>query len=147
MVDISNETAQETDSRLSALLPDCRVTVHKPLYGWVALPPRVHPFGVRDDALALVQDQGTWSQLVPADDESLELFKIFTVHFPERLDNSGFVGWLASRLKSEFGTGVFVVCGYNPDDGGIYDHWGCPAAIAAEVLDSVRKLVGGEDLE
>jgi hypothetical protein len=28
-----------------------------------------------------------------------------------KVDNSGFVGWLASHLKAAIGTGVLVVCG------------------------------------
>ncbi|MGI5346709.1 DUF6196 family protein [Streptomyces sp. CA-250714] len=44
-------------------------------------------------------------------------------HFPAAADNSGFVGWLASELKDQLGTGVAVLCGYNSAQGGIYDYW------------------------
>jgi hypothetical protein len=36
------------------------------------------------------------------------------------------VGWLASHMKQTLGSGVFVVCGQNHRQGGIFDYWGCP---------------------
>jgi hypothetical protein len=58
------------------------------------------------------------------------------------LDNSGFVGWLASHLKTAVGTGVFVVCGQNTRRGGIFDYWGVPVEAADAVLAEVRRLRG-----
>jgi len=49
---------------------------------------------------------------------------------------------MASRLKQRFGTGVFVTCGQNRGDGGIFDYWGVPAALAGEVLQEVRRMAG-----
>ena len=43
-------------------------------------------------------------------------------HFPAGVDNSGFVGWLASHLKVVLGTGVLVVCGFNSQRGGVFDY-------------------------
>lgn len=60
---------------------------------------------------------------------------------PPNADNSGFVGWLATHLKTQLGTGVFVVCGSNHERGGIYDYWGCPADLldqATQVIDELR---------
>jgi hypothetical protein len=64
---------------------------------------------------------------------------------PAGMDNSGFVGWLATEFKRRLGTGVFVVCGQNRDRGGIYDYWGCPVQVraqAAQVLDELRAGTG-----
>ena len=38
------------------------------------------------------------------------------------------------------GGGVFVVCGQNSRRGGIYDHWGCPEAVADQVLETIHAL-------
>jgi hypothetical protein len=83
-----------------------------------------------------------WSQLVPCDDPAEELFGLFRFHFPAGVDNSGFVGWLASLLKERFGTGVFVTCGQNKDEGGIYDYWGCPFDLRIPITAYVRDLTG-----
>lgn len=68
---------------------------------------------------------------------------VFRFHFPEHVDNSGFVGWLAMRLKRDFGTGVFVTCGQNRDEGGIFDYWGVPASLASGVFAEIQALVEG----
>ena len=68
-------------------------------------------------------------------------FKIFSFHFKDCADNSGFVGWLASHLKTELGTGVFVTCGQNIKRGGIYDYWGCPIEISEDVVSEIKKLI------
>ena len=69
-----------------------------------------------------------------------ENFRVFSFHFQDGLDNSGFVGWLASRIKKELGTGVFVVCGQNTNKGGIFDYWGCPISVADKVIELVEQL-------
>ena len=73
-----------------------------------------------------------------------EPFALFRFHFPDGVDNSGFVGWLASLLKEELGTGVFVTCGSNSLDGGIFDYWGIPSALREQGFAVVRKLCGIE---
>ncbi len=70
-------------------------------------------------------------------------FAIWRFHFPQGADNSGFVGWLATHLKTRIGTGVFVICGQNSNDGGIFDYWGCPWELRDSVLSEVRALVAG----
>jgi hypothetical protein len=95
----------------------------------------------RADALALVHDDQVWSQLVPCSDGNAELFGILRFHFPLGLDNSGFVGWLAGRLKSKFGTGVFVTCGQNSSRGGIFDYTGCPMDLKDQVFAEIRSLL------
>ena len=95
------------------------------------------------DALALVRDDQVWSQLLPHRGEG-ESFALFRFHFPAGVDNSGFVGWLASLLKEELGTGVFVTCGSNGLDGGIFDYWGIPEALRDQGFAIVSKLCGTE---
>ena len=65
---------------------------------------------------------------------------VFSFHFRSGLDNSGFVGWLASALKQQLGTGVFVVCGQNSRRGGIYDYWDCPAQLRDDAARVIRQL-------
>ena len=67
---------------------------------------------------------------------------IFSFHFDGCTDNSGFVGWLASHLKTKLGTGLFVTCGQNTKRGGIFDYWGCPSELEDKVLQEVRLLRG-----
>ena len=92
------------------------------------------------DALALVRDDAVWSQLAPCGPDAPEPFALWRFHFRAGADNSGFVGWLATHLKSRFGTGVFVVCGQNSADGGIFDYWGCPWELREDVIAEVREL-------
>ena len=94
------------------------------------------------ETLAVVRDQESWSRLVPLTQESdgVERFGIFSFHFADQVDNSGFVGWLATHLKAELGTGVFVVCGSNRARGGIYDYWGCPIDLLDRAVAVVRAL-------
>lgn len=140
MVDISHESPQATERRLLEVTRRARLTAYRATYAYLEFPLPEFPAAVRADALALVRDDAVWSQLVPCDDPARELFALFRFHFPAGTDNSGFVGWLASRLKQRFGTGVFVICGHNRDDGGIYDYWGVPAALADEVRVELEAL-------
>ena len=138
---ISHETQQQTDTRLRGVMRLCTLKAYPDSYAFVEQPlmPGSTPT-VQVDALALVRDDASWSQLVPCSDATEELFGLFRFHFPASVDNSGFVGWLASLLKAELGVGVFVVCGQNSADGGIYDYWGCPLEARADVLRIVQSL-------
>lgn len=104
------------------------------------------PFSEVSKALAFVRDEEVWSVLTRAGPAATEPFGLFSFHFVEGLDNSGFVGWLASRLKLVLGTGVFVVCGQNSRRGDIFDYWGVPLTLkadAARVLNQLRMTAGG----
>ena len=143
MVNISRETTSQTEARLRRVITSSRLTVFDGAYAFEEFP--LSDFGARASpkALALVRDESVWSQLVVSYDENSERFGVFCFHFPKNADNSGFVGWLASHLKTKFGTGVFVTCGQNSKDGGIFDYWGCPLELRDQVVTEVRALVGG----
>lgn len=143
MVSISHETHEQAERRLLAVTSRARLQTYEGGYAFLEFPLAEFPRAVRADALALVRDDMVWSQLVPCDDPAEERFGLFRFHFPAGADNSGFVGWLASRLKQRFGTGLFVTCGQNRKDGGIFDYWGVPIALAAEVIAEVERLVAG----
>ncbi|MFN8736168.1 MAG: DUF6196 family protein [Betaproteobacteria bacterium] len=140
---ISNETQHQTESRLRAVISAAELQVLPGEYAFVERPLSSFPIELVDQALALVRDKEVWSALVPSSHPGDERFVIFSFHFAPGQDNSGFVGWLASSLKRTLGTGVFVVCGQNSGRGGIFDHWGAPAALRAKVLSAVSQLRSG----
>ena len=142
MVHISRETPEQTEARLVEVIRRCELEVFDGSFAFSEFPLDRFPDLVDPDALALVRDDDVGSQLAPHDARAGEAFTVFQFHFPPDLDNSGFVGWLATRLKQRFGTGVFVVCGHNHARGGIFDYWGCPTGVADDVLAEVRQLVG-----
>ncbi|MCW4115501.1 DUF6196 family protein [Mangrovibrevibacter kandeliae] len=142
MVDISVETPQQTERRLRRAIAEATLDVMDGSWCFREFAPADFPGAASPDALALIRDEDGWSQLVPASDDAGETFGLFGFHFPNGQDNSGFVGWLATHLKTRFGTGVFVVCGYNAARGGIYDYWGCPSSLAEAVFAEIRLLNG-----
>ena len=142
MVSISRESADQTDQRLRRVIRLSRLKVYGVPYAFDEFPTTDFAFRADPHALALVRDDELFSQLRPATLNSAEPFCLWRFHFPQDADNSGFVGWLASHLKSRFGTGVFVVCGQNTSDGGIFDYWGAPWKLQGPVLDEIRSLCG-----
>lgn len=146
MVDISTETPEQTEARLRRVVAAAQYEELPGLWTFhespLADPPAVDPA-----VLAIVRDEDTWSALRPATATAAdtELFGVCSFHFPPGLDNSGFVGWLATLLKRELGSGVFVVCGSNSRRGGIHDYWGYPAALRAEVAGLIGRLRSAEN--
>lgn len=138
---VSKETPRQTHQRLLQVLATAELEVFAGTYAFteVAVPDAASHLS--PDALAHVRDGEVWSQLVASSDPALELVRIFCFHFPAGIDNSGFVGWLASHLKTALGTGLFVICGQNSQRGGIFDYWGCPAKLAEAALSEVRLLI------
>lgn len=141
MVSVSHETEAQTDARLRAVIRQSRLAVLPGAWAFEEFPRAQFATKANPEALALVRDEAVWSQLVPSQSTQAEKFSVFCFHFPEGADNSGFVGWLASHLKRKFGTGVFVTCGQNTGDGGIFDYWGCPMALGKQVVAEVQALV------
>jgi hypothetical protein len=140
---VSRETPEQTDQRLRHVAAATDIEVLEGEWWFEEFP--LERFGdrVRPDAIAVVRDSDGWSQLVQArtDDRPTERFRLWCCHFPADLDNSGFVGWLATRIKRKTGSGILVVCGQNSARGGIYDYAGCPADVADVVLEEVRALI------
>ena len=143
MVDIFVETPEQTDRRLLTVIRSAELCVLTGRFCFSEFALAAFPGAVHPGALALIKDENGWSQLAPCSGDDVEAFGLFSLHFPDGADNSGFVGWLATRLKQRFGTGVFVVCGYNASRGGVYDYWGCPAVLANDVIAEVRQLNEG----
>lgn len=141
MVEISQETPAQTENRLLKVIAQSEFKIFAESYAFEEFPLNNFSDLARQDALALVRDDEVWSQLVPCVDSNQELFKIFSFHFKNCTDNSGFVGWLASHLKTELGTGIFVTCGQNFKRGGIFDYWGCPLEISEDVVSEIEKLI------
>ena len=141
MVEISQETPDKTETRLLKVIARSKFKIFAESYAFEEFPLDRFSQLARQDALALIRDDEVWSQLIPCIDSNQELFKIFSFHFEDCADNSGFVGWLASHLKTELGTGVFVTCGQNLKRGGIYDYWGCPLEISDKVISEIELLI------
>ncbi|MBA3676940.1 MAG: hypothetical protein H0W74_05990 [Sphingosinicella sp.] len=138
---VSQETADQTDERLRAVIAASDLVWYESAYAFEERAVDRFPLADIVDALAFVRDEQVWSVLKPAGPNAAETFGLFAFHFPDGMDNSGFVGWLASTMKQQLGTGVFVVCGQNRQRGGIFDYWGVPIDLkeeAAEVLDRLR---------
>lgn len=144
MVDVSIETPQQIETRLNRVIRLARMEIYDAPYAFKEFPLTDFAEKARHEALAFVRDDDGWSQLVPADSSDKDAFMLVRFHFPEGIDNSGFVGWLASRFKHRFGSGVFVICGQNGKDGGIYDYWGVPLAVADAVRSDLHGLLRGE---
>lgn len=135
---ISKETKEETEERLKKVLKTSSFKIFEEPYYFRET--SVNEFQFDPDALAMVKDDEVWSLLVPVEKDGTENFKIFSFHFEDGLDNSGFVGWLASKIKEKFGSGIFVICGQNSNHGGIFDYNGCPIDISEEVINYIKKL-------
>jgi hypothetical protein len=138
---ISKETLAQTEKRLLKVLSKAELVVFDGAYTFEEFPISELKSKAKDTALAFVRDEEVWSQLIPSQDTTKELFKIIGFHFPKGLDNSGFVGWLATHLKQKLGTGVFVTCGQNSSRGGIFDYWGCPYEIGESFIEEIVSLI------
>lgn len=139
---VSRESSQQTDARLTRVLRESELIVYSDPYAFLEVDVSEFPIHLLPEALAFIRDEDVWSALVPSSNPVHERFVLFGFHFTPGLDNSGFVGWLASHLKAVIGTGVMVVCGQNSNRGGIFDYWGAPLSVASEVLAEIDRLRG-----
>jgi hypothetical protein len=141
---ISQESAHQTHARLGNVLAEAEFVVYEQPYSFVETDVSRFPEELLRVALAFVRDEDVWSALVPTLSPQQEQFLIFGFHFKSDLDNSGFVGWLASHLKACMGTGVLIVCGQNSVRGGIFDYWGAPWSVGKQVIAEIERLrLGG----
>lgn len=139
---ISQETPDQTSNRLGKVIAEAEFVLYERPYAFVEAAASKFPQELLTEALAFIRDEDVWSALVPSSNPEQENFILFSFHFTQGLDNSGFVGWLASHIKAKIGTGVFVVCGQNSQRGGIFDYWGAPLSVAGQVIEEVRRLRG-----
>ena len=144
-MNISLETETEISLRLKRVILESRLTVYQDEYVFEEFPINKFKSRVNENALAIVRDDQVWSQLIKIQNPKSEAFAVWRFHFPVDADNSGFVGWLATHLKVLFGTGVFVVCGQNSNDGGIFDYWGCPIELKEQVFSELRRLMNPQE--
>lgn len=143
-MNVSRELADQTRRRLGHVLATADLDVLPDTYAFVEYPVASLPTQEATRALAFVRDAAVWSVLRPAPDGAPEPLVVFSFHFQPELDNSGFVGWLASHLKAALGTGVVVVCGQNRRRGGIFDYYGVPASVGPAAVAEVRRLQAEE---
>ena len=140
MVYVSHETPEQTEQRLTKVLAAAVFKRYEGAYAFREYPLNAFPSSESAKALAFVKDEDVWSVLQPVSaDDPLSLI-IYSFHFPDQLDNSGFVGWLASHVKRELGAGVIVVCGQNSRRGGIFDYWGVPVQVGESFGALVTRL-------
>ena len=141
---VSKETTHQTDARLRRVIAQAEFEILDGSFAFTEVELSDAGLAVDAAALAYVRDTEALSILKPSTDPTRELSRVFCFHFPSGVDNSGFLGWLATHLKARIGTGVFVVCGQNSARGGIFDYWGCPLSVADAVIAEVHKLRGNE---
>jgi hypothetical protein len=141
-MDVTPETPSQTHERLKLVMAHARMAQMPGDYTFAELAADAFPLELVPQALAFVRDAQSWSALLPASEQTPqhERYLLLSFHFAADLPNSGFVGWLASQFKQHLGTGVFVVCGQNSQDGGIYDYWGIPIEVAKPALALVVAL-------
>jgi hypothetical protein len=150
MMHVSHESDAQVEARLLTVIALADFVSYDDTFAFVESPAGEVITEIWPGVVALVRDDDVWSQLVPIGSDNAataEPYALFRFHFPPGIDNSGFVGWLATRLKRELGSGVFVVCGQNSRRGGIYDYWGCPLALrddARRLIDCLRGRAGSQ---
>lgn len=141
-MDVTPETSTETQHRLLRVMAHARVDVLSLQYMFVEFHISQFPAHLSTTALAFVKDNVVWSALVPVEASTPpnDSYLVVGFHFAADIPNGGFIGWLASEFKRQLGTGVFVVCGQNSADGGVFDYWGIPVSVAAEALKMITKM-------
>ena len=128
MVTVSQEVGAQTEARLRDVFRQSAVEWLPGLWAFVEGEEAVR----HNDSIAEIRDEGRLSALYPSL-TAAERFGVFRVVLPRGADDSGFVGWLASRVKAQTGSGLFVICGQNARRGGIFDFYGVPEAAIGEV--------------
>lgn len=142
-MDVSFETPIQTERRLRRVIANTELSFFQGSFVFEEFEQHAFQTSFNPKALALVRSEDCWSQLVeyePGVHEDREEMGLWRFRFPVDEDNSGFVGWLASELKSATGTGVLVICGYDKRTGGIFDYWGCPIAVFDQARDKILAL-------
>ncbi len=138
---IQTESPAETDTRLRRVLRDAELEALPGLWHFAEFPHTAFTSSLHPEALALTRDGDTWSQLIPVfAPTAAEPLAVLSIHFQTGIDNSGFVGWLATLIKQHTGSGVAVICGQNTARGGIFDLWCAPAPAAPAINNLLAHL-------
>src|SRR5258708_13282795 len=106
---ISQETLEQTEKRLKEVIRQANFKIHDGAYFFEEFP--LEKYNFDRNALAVVRDEEVWSQLIKVSDEKTnkELFKVFSFHFKDGADNSGFFGCLAPPIKTTVAPSSFCV--------------------------------------
>jgi hypothetical protein len=139
------ETSEQMHERLLEVIAKSQYEPLSQPYAWQAVPDSRQ---VPDGALAAVRDGDAWYALAPSIQDAEGNYRVFSFHFAEGTNASGFVAWLAGLMKEEAGTGAMVVCGFDARDTpalwqtslGLFDFWGCPWRKGDAVLALVERL-------
>jgi hypothetical protein len=132
MISISHERQVESERRLRRVISAASVRHLEGAWSF-----RRFSGAVPADALSAIRDDEGWCALVSGED-----YGITMTTFSPSIENSGFVGWLSTTIKQRLGSGVFVICGDNPERGGIFDYLGYPIEIAGDVRALIDDLRG-----
>lgn len=99
MVSVSQESSDETAQRLRRVIAAAELVMFDGEWSFFEAP-LTQPPALTADLLAVVRDEDRWSWLAPGAGTDGERFAVFSVHFPPDVDNSGFVGWLATEFNA-----------------------------------------------
>jgi hypothetical protein len=136
MVTVSSEVPAQTEARLRDVFRNSQIAWLPGSWVFVEGAEATR----RHDAIAVIRDEGQVSALCPAAAAAAETFAVFRVVLPRNADDSGFVGWLASRVKAATGSGLVVVCGQNRERGGVFDYYGVPESVSGSVRAELARL-------
>jgi hypothetical protein len=139
------ETSQQMHERLSDVIAKSRFEALSVPYAWQAI---ADSRQVPDGALAAVRDGHAWYALAPSNRDTKGNYRVFSFHFAEGTNASGFVAWLAGLMRDDAGTGALVVCGFDARDKpalwqtsfGLFDYWGCPWSKGEAVMILIERL-------
>lgn len=132
MVDVVAESPDQVHAKLCRVMREATIRQVGVFFWKEFADPDVK--GLTPHALALVRGVGNWSALMPSLGTEPDLLHVMRINFVDGQDNSGFVGWLATLLKAELGTGVAVVCGFDSANGGVFDYWCIPNAVKKDAV-------------
>ncbi|OLB69780.1 MAG: hypothetical protein AUI16_27390 [Alphaproteobacteria bacterium 13_2_20CM_2_64_7] len=139
------EAPEQMHERLLEVIAKSRFEVLPQPYAWQGI---ANSLRIPNDALAAVRDGDGWYALMPAAEGANGTYRIFSFHFAEGTNASGFVAWLAGLMKQDAGTGAMVVCGFDARNNpaiwqtslGLFDYWGCPWIKGETVIALVERL-------
>lgn len=141
-MDVTAETPAQANERNRRVLQTAKLTWLSGRFVFAPCSPnRADQAALDDDTLAVIRDGSRLSSLRRRrlEDEGGTI-RVFSVHFPPKATNSGFVGWLATEIKNETGSGVGVVCGFDSQVGDLFDYWCVPDEVAGRVLEVIDGL-------